>query len=69
MRTARAGVSQGGRSRGRGRQDLLVLGGVVLVVVAGGDEDQVVIHLVAREDLAELGDVQTRLQVAGEKDQ
>src|SRR4051794_18501536 len=47
-------------------QYLLVLRSVVLVIVASGDEDQVVVHLIAREDLPEFGDEQTGLQVAGE---
>src|SRR5262245_58660659 len=51
------------RSRRGGGEDLLVLGVVVSVVMACGDDEQVVVHLVAREDLAELGDEQPRLQM------
>src|SRR5262245_15079110 len=54
------------RSRRRGRQDLLVLRAVFLVPLAGGDEDEVVVHLVAAENLAELGDEQPFLQVTRE---
>src|SRR5687767_7396397 len=53
-------------SRWRRRQYLLILGGVLLLSLTSGLEDKVLVHLIAREDLAELGDEQTLLQVAGQ---
>src|SRR5438270_6369583 len=51
-------------SRGRGGQDFLVLGTVLMFADTGRHNDQVLSHFVAREQLAELGDKQARLQVA-----
>src|ERR1043166_2855800 len=53
-------------SRGRDRQQFFVLAVVFRIVVAGRDQGQVVVHLVPREDLAELGNEQTGLHVAAE---
>src|SRR5262245_66509138 len=52
--------------RRRGRQNLFVLGVVLVLAQAGGDEDQVVVHLAACEDLAELGDEEAGAEMAGE---
>src|SRR6266446_2211144 len=44
--------ASGLRSRRRGWQDLLILGGVLLLALAGRQERQVVVHFVTAEDLA-----------------
>src|SRR4051794_35251004 len=49
-------------SRWRGGEGLLVLGVVLLVAVAGRDDEQVVVHLALGEALSELGDKQAQLQ-------
>src|SRR5919109_1819680 len=54
------------KSRRRDGQNLLVLGVVVVLSEPGGNEDEVLIHLVAGEDLAELGDEQLGAEMAGE---
>src|SRR5207245_2481200 len=54
------------RSRRRHGQDLLVLGVVFILPETGRNEDQVLIHFIAGEDLAELGDEQVGAQVTGE---
>src|SRR5262245_23076921 len=54
------------QSRRRHGQQLLVFGSVFVLARARGNQNQIVIHFIPHEDLAELGDEQAALKVAGE---